>query len=190
MQYKNETIEKFLERLSSRDSMPGGGTASALVAAEGVSLIEMVCNLTIGKEKYKEYESIIINIKNKSENNKKTFLFYMDEDAKIFKAIEKVFAMPKNTEEEKKIYKVEMEKACKKCCEIPKKIIDLCNESQKLVLEAKGKSNKSAESDLEVAEILLDAAKKSAWQNILINLKYITDENFKNCMSKIKENVD
>lgn len=178
MQYKNETIEKFLEKLSSSESMPGGGTAAALTAAEGVSLIEMVCNLSIGKEKYKEYESLIINIKNSCEENKKTFLYYMDEDAKLFKEIEKVFALPRSTEEEKKIYKKEMEKACKICCDIPKKIIELCDKSLKLVLEAKGKSNKSAASDLEVAEILLIAAKKSAWQNILINLKYILDEEF------------
>ena len=47
--YKVESIEKFLNRLSSNDSMPGGGVASALVAANGVSLGLMVCNLTIGK---------------------------------------------------------------------------------------------------------------------------------------------
>ena len=52
--YKDEKIEEFIKKLSSSDSMPGGGVVSSLIAANGISLTIKVCNLTIGKEKYKQ----------------------------------------------------------------------------------------------------------------------------------------
>ena len=52
MDYKNLKIEEFLEKLSSTESMPGGGTVAALVGANAVSCALKVCNLSLGKEKY------------------------------------------------------------------------------------------------------------------------------------------
>ena len=98
MEYKNLTIENFLEKLGSSDSMPGGGVASSLVASCGISLTLMVCNLTIGKEKYKEYEELVLKVKKEAEELKKEFLELMDKDAETFKIMENVFAMPNVTE--------------------------------------------------------------------------------------------
>mgnify|MGYP000479550870 CR=1 FL=1 len=43
----NQFVEKLLEA-----SVPGGGSVSAMVGALGAALMEMVANLTIGKETY------------------------------------------------------------------------------------------------------------------------------------------
>ena len=89
--YKDYTIKHFIEKLSSSDSMPGGGVASALTAAIGISLTIMVCNLSIGKEKYKKYEELIKSNKLKAENLKNIFLDLMDKDAENFKCMEEVY---------------------------------------------------------------------------------------------------
>lgn len=178
MEYKNLTIENFLEKLGSSDSMPGGGVASSLVAANGISLTLMVCNLTIGKEKYKEYEELVLKVKKEAEELKKEFLGLMDKDAETFKIMENVFAMPNVTEEEKSLRKEKMQEACKTCCLVPKKVIKKALRGIEITESIVGKSNKSAESDLVVGKNLLDAAVKGAWENIAINLKYISDENF------------
>ena len=178
MEYKNLTIENFLEKLGSSDSMPGGGVASSLVASCGISLTLMVCNLTIGKEKYKEYEEQVLKVKSEAEELKKEFLELMDKDAETFKVMEKVFAMPNITEDEKKFRKEKMQEACKICCLVPKEVIEKALRGIEITESIVGKSNKSAESDLVVGKNLLDAAIKGAWENIAINLKYITDENF------------
>ena len=99
--YRNETIESFLKSLSSSDSMPGGGVVSALVAANGISLILMVINLSIGREKYINYEELLLESKNKSLQLKEDFLELMDKDAENFKTMEKVFKMNNKTNEEK-----------------------------------------------------------------------------------------
>ena len=189
MNYKDLKIEEFLDKLSSSDSMPGGGVASALVAANGISLIMMVCNLSIGKEKYKENEQLIISSKEKCESLKKDFISLMDKDAENFKVMEEVFAMPKGTEEEKQMRKEAMQNACKKCCEVPKEIILKCLEGIEISNSLKNKTNTSAASDLEVGNILLIAAAGGAWDNIEINLKYIEDKQFVEKFNNIKKTL-
>ena len=179
MGYKNDKIEEFLAKLSSSDSMPGGGVASSLVAANGISLTLMVCNLTIGKEKYKENEALVLKVKKDAEELKEKFLELMDKDAETFKIMEKVFLMPRSTEDEKRLRKEKMQEACKTCCLVPKELIENALRGIEITESIYGKSNVSAESDLQVGSILLKAAIEGAWQNILTNLRYIEDEHFK-----------
>ena len=102
----------------------------------------------------------------------------MDKDAETFKVMEKVFAMPNATDDEKKIRKEKMQEACKSCCLAPKEMIEKALHAIEITNSIYGKSNKSAESDLRVANILLRSAIEGAWQNILINLKYIEDDKY------------
>ena len=46
-----QSMDTFLKTLSSSAPVPGGGGASAYVAAVGMSLGSMVANLTTGKKK-------------------------------------------------------------------------------------------------------------------------------------------
>ena len=62
--------------------------------------------------------------------------------------------------------------------------MEKAKDGSKLIDSLKGKSNVSAASDLEVGSIFLKAAIAGAWDNVLINLKYIKDEQF------IKEQMD
>jgi len=57
--YEDMTISAFLEELSSATPAPGGGSVAALSGAMAASLVLMVCNLTISKEKYAENEQEI-----------------------------------------------------------------------------------------------------------------------------------
>ena len=53
------TIQEFLDVLSSKEPVPGGGGASALAGALGNALGQMVANLNIGKKKYAGVEEEI-----------------------------------------------------------------------------------------------------------------------------------
>lgn len=187
--YKENRIKEFLDRLSSSDSMPGGGVASSLVAANGISLILMVCNLTIGKERYKENETLVVSVKEEAEKLKEKFLELMDKDAETFKVMEKVFAMPNSNEEEKKSRKEKMQEACRICCETPREMIEHALRGIELANSILGKSNRSAESDLIVGKTLLKAAIEGAWENIAINLRYINDENFVKEYESFKQKI-
>jgi formiminotetrahydrofolate cyclodeaminase len=51
-------VNEYLDVLKSDAPAPGGGSASALAAAQGMALLCMVCDLTLGKEKYAEYQEV------------------------------------------------------------------------------------------------------------------------------------
>jgi len=46
--YLNGSIKEYLKDLAARKPAPGGGSAAALSAAVGASLISMVANYTVG----------------------------------------------------------------------------------------------------------------------------------------------
>ncbi len=50
---------------------PGGGSVSALVGALGAALTSMVCNFTVGKEKFKDVETEVSQILSESEELRK-----------------------------------------------------------------------------------------------------------------------
>ena len=50
------TVQDFVEQLASASPTPGGGSASAFVGAVAAGLVEMACNLTIGREKFRDVE--------------------------------------------------------------------------------------------------------------------------------------
>ena len=54
--YIEDSLKKYIDDLSAKLPAPGGGSAAALTGALGVSLILMVLNYTVGKEKYKKFE--------------------------------------------------------------------------------------------------------------------------------------
>ncbi|MGE5633140.1 MAG: cyclodeaminase/cyclohydrolase family protein [Caulobacteraceae bacterium] len=48
-----KSCNEFIQELSSKSPVPGGGGAAAYVGALGMALGNMVGNLTLGKKKYK-----------------------------------------------------------------------------------------------------------------------------------------
>ncbi len=49
MKIAQKTCIEFVDVLASKEAVPGGGGAAALVGSIGMALGSMVCNLTIGK---------------------------------------------------------------------------------------------------------------------------------------------
>jgi len=49
MNFKTKTLQAYLEQLSRKEPVPGGGSAAALTAALGAGLISMVTNYSIGR---------------------------------------------------------------------------------------------------------------------------------------------
>ena len=84
MKISEKTCIEFVNVLASKSAVPGGGGAAALVGAIGMALGSMVCNLTIGKKKYAEYEESVNEILVKAREIEKKLLSMIDKDAKNF----------------------------------------------------------------------------------------------------------
>lgn len=151
--YYNKSIKRYLDDLAARIPAPGGGSASALTAALGASLISMVVNFTIGKPRYLKFEKELKNTLASSEKLRKEFLNLVDLDVVAYKS-----------------------KDMRKALNVPFMLARLCFEAVKLCPPLVKKSNIYLISDVAVAVVLLESAFTSAFFNVEINLKYLKDE--------------
>lgn len=169
-------VEEFLNDLGSHLPAPGGGAAAALAAAMGAALISMVCNLTIGKKQYEQYETEMIQIKQNAQRLKDEILVLMDADAQAFSDLMESFKLPSNTDaEKKKRTELIQSKTCQ-AAEVPAKIAESCLEIAVLAEKIAGRSNKNLESDIKVAMDMAEAGLNSAITNIKVNLPGIKDQ--------------
>lgn len=178
MKLADMTVSAFVDLMASDAPAPGGGSAAALEGALGAALTAMVCALTVGKKKYAEHEALATGAQKKADDLKARFVDVIDRDTEAFNAVSAVFAMPKETDEEKAMRQVAMQSALQGCTKTPFEMMELSVETLELISTLIGKTNASAASDLGVAALSLKAAVQGAWLNVLINLGGIKDESF------------
>ena len=150
--YKDESLKKYLEDLSAKLPAPGGGSAAALTAALGASLLSMVVNFTLGKAKYAQYENDLKTALLKTENLRGEFLNLVDLDVQAYKS-----------------------RNLRNALDVPFVLARLCFEGMKLCPPLIKKGNINLISDVAVAAVLLESAFTAAYFNVEINLKSIAD---------------
>jgi len=178
MKLIDKSIREFNEVLASEIPAPGGGSAAALEGAIGAALIGMVASLTVGRKKYSEHDSFMKDIRKRADELRKKMLDIIDRDTEAYNMVSNVFAMPKNTDDERAIRFDAMQNALKACTITPFEMIQCAYEGLVLIAEMFGKHNTNAASDLGVAVLSLKASAEGAWLNVLINLDGIRDEIF------------
>lgn len=171
-------VAQFVDVMASDAPAPGGGSASALEGAVGAALTAMVCALTIGKKKYADVQDLAAESMEKANDLKARFVDVMDRDTEAFNAVSAVFAMPKDTDEQKAARKAAMQEALKGCTKTPFEMMQLACETLELTRSLVGRLNASAASDLGCSALSLRAAIQGAWLNVLINISGIADEAF------------
>lgn len=169
-------VGNYLEILGSDAPAPGGGSVSALAGAQGIALMNMVCQLTVGKAKYAEFEPLCLSAKEKGEQIGAELTEAIDKDTAAFNLVSAAFKLPKTTEEEKAVRSKAIGEATLEATEVPFRVMGLSFEGLQLVESLVGKTNLNAASDLGVAAINLMAAVKGAWFNVLINLPGVKEE--------------
>lgn len=191
MKIAQKSCIEFVDVLASKSAVPGGGGAAALTGSIGIALGSMVCNLTIGKKKYAEYEESVKCILEKARILEKELLDMIDEDAECFLPLSKAYGLPSSTEEEKKVKNETMESALKTACEVPIKIVNVCYEAIKLHEDLVDKGSRLAISDVGVGVQCLRAAILSGQLNVFININSIKDgqyvETVRNEVNKLVE---
>lgn len=178
MDFTKYTCEEFVDVLSTKAPVPGGGGASALVGALGCALGNMVGSLTVGKKKYADVEENIIALKEKADVLQKELLRLVEEDAKVFEPLSKAYGMPKETEEEKAEKARVMAVVLKDACSVPMEIMRKCCEAVELIEEFAAKGSVIALSDAGVGAAFCKAALLGASLNVFINTKSMMDREY------------
>ena len=165
------TIQEFLDVLSSKEPVPGGGGASALAGALGNALGQMVSNLTIGKKKYALVEDEIKELAERMKGIQGQFTQLADQDAKVFAPLAKCYSLPSGTEEEK-AYKAEvMEARLLDASLVPMEIMEKAAEMLEIMDILADKGSRMAVSDVGVGVQFIRTALLGAVMNVYINTR-------------------
>lgn len=176
MKLVDMTVKNYLDVLKSEAPAPGGGSVSALSAAQGAGLVAMVCDLTIPKEKYAEYKDLCQSVKAEILEVFDELVIGIDKDTEAYNKVSAAFKLPKGTDEEKATRSKAIQEATIIATEVPYETMELCMKGIEITAKIVGKSNPNASSDLGVAALNLLAGIKGAYLNVMINLPGIKSE--------------
>ena len=167
MDMTTKSCREFVEVLASSEPAPGGGGASALVAALGTALGNMVGSLTVGKKKYADVEAEIVALKAKCDALQNELLDQVPADAEGFVPLAKAYGIPKDDPSRPEI----MEKATITACQVPMHIMELCCESLDAIAVFAAKGSRLAVSDAGCGAAIVKSALQAASLNVFINTK-------------------
>lgn len=173
MTYAETTIEEFVEGIAAGEATPGGGAAAAIAGATGAGLVEMVCNLTIGREAYADVEDDLVDIRADLEDRRARLLALADEDSAAFEA---VMAAYRTDEVEGRAAAIEA--ASKRATEVPLETAEACLAVLEHAVEVTRVGNENAVTDGGTGSLLVNAALQAALYNVAVNLGSIEDEAF------------
>ncbi len=175
MKNMNEkSLSDFLDALSSKAPVPGGGGASALIGAIGISLCSMVANLTSGKQKYVEYQSDIDNILSRASVSIPLLLSLIEKDAEVFEPLANAYNIPKEYPNRNEI----LENALVTACSVPMAILKEVANVINIIEQLSFKGSKLALSDVGVAASACRCAMEGAVMNIYINTKLMKNHDY------------
>lgn len=163
------SLNEFSEKLFSKEAVPGGGGASALVGALAVSLGAMAANLTLGKEKYAEYTEELSTNLEKAEKLRLRLLELIEEDAVGFGEINKAYKLKPRDE-------ALIEKALVSAVAPPLKMMEAIKEVIDILIVFSDKTSILVVSDVGVGAKFAEAALKSAYLNVVVNAALMKDE--------------
>lgn len=175
MSYGPLPIEGFLDRLASHEPTPGGGTAAALAGATASALAEMVLQLTLGREKFKDAEPQLAPLLPDARELRAEFLRLADEDSRAYEAFVAAGRLPKGTSAEQDARKAAMQRAALWAAEVPLHTAQAALEALRILAKLARLGNPSARSDALVGAWHAWAAFQGGRLNVLANLDSLGD---------------
>lgn len=175
---KNLSLEDFLDRLASNASTPGGGSAAGLMGAMGAALVSMVCNFTVGREKYQAVDAEMRALLAEAERARGELTELIAADVAAFDEVMAAYRLPKDTESEKVARTAAIQRALRAASDVPLECARQCARVIAQSRRAAEAGNANVISDAGVAVMAAYAGLRSAALNVYINAGAITDRAF------------
>ena len=170
------TSKDFLTALASSAPAPGGGGGAAMAGALAAALASMVCNLTIGKEKFAAQECEVKALLQEAEQVRQDLLALVEDDAAVFNSFMACYKLPKATDAEKAARTAAIRAAAKQAAEVPLAIAKASYKVLQLAHRLVIIGNPGVITDGACSALLARAALRCAEYNVRINLGLTKDE--------------
>ncbi|BBB92326.1 MAG TPA: cyclodeaminase/cyclohydrolase family protein [Methylomusa anaerophila] len=172
------TVKDFIEELAADSPAPGGGSVSALAGSMAAGLLNMVLNLTVGREKFAAAEGELMPLKAETEKLYKRLTELINIDTDAFNGVMAALKLPKKTEEQKQTRAAEIQLAYKQAADIPLEVAGHCLSVLKICPAILAKGNPNSLSDAGVAVQMAYAGLQGAIMNVKINISSIQDTEY------------
>ncbi|MFI4941900.1 MAG: glutamate formimidoyltransferase [Burkholderiales bacterium] len=183
------SVRAFVEELGARSPAPGGGSASALVAAMGAALGAMVGWMTYGKRKFEAKDAAMRRLIPPLDEAMKALLPLVDKDTRAFDAYLAAVSLPKDTEQEKAARHAAMQAGLQAAVQVPLEVMRTADRCWEAMVEMAREGNFASRSDLEVGAKALEAGVWGASRNVAINLPGIEDAAFRSATGQESERL-
>ncbi|XP_038605736.1 formimidoyltransferase-cyclodeaminase [Tachyglossus aculeatus] len=182
----SKSLNAFVREVGARSAAPGGGSVSAAISAMGAALGSMVGLMTYGKRQFEDLDPIMRKLISPFHQTMNELIVMVDSDSDAFSSYTEAMKMPKNTPEEKEQRAAAVQRGLKKAVGVPLSLAEKVNALWPTLKEMALYGNLACKSDLQVAAKALETGVFGAYCNVLINLKDVTDEQFK---TQIQEKI-
>jgi formiminotetrahydrofolate cyclodeaminase len=172
------SVREFSERLASNDPTPGGGSAAALAGALGAGLVSMVCNFTVGREKYADVDEEMRAVLARSEELRRELERAADDDVTAYGSYSEAQRMARDSDEERAVRDAALDAALRESTLVPLGVAERCAEVLELAVRAAELGNRFLISDAAVGAEVAAAGGSSAALNVRLNLGGIDDQAF------------
>lgn len=185
------SCEGFVEALSSKAPAPGGGGAAALVGAIGAGLGDMVGGFTVGKPKYADVESQLVELMLDADDLQAHLLTLVEADAQAFMPLSAAYGLPSATDEEK-AHKAQVLEAClRDATAVPLDTMRACARAIELCKRFAALGSPLVISDAGCGVTLCKAALQAASLNVFVNTRLMADRvHAEACNAQARELLD
>jgi len=182
MSIYEKSVNDYLDVAASKSATPGGGSVSAVVAANAAAMVSMVANLTIGKKGYDDCQDLAKEVLDGATKAIADLKELTARDMQAFDQFMAAWRLPSDTDDQRRKKEEAMEKAAQNASTAPLEICKVCREILKLAASLAPVGNKTAISDVGVGAYVAEAALNSAMLSVDINLPSIHDEAFRSML--------
>lgn len=177
-QLLDKTVGQFLAELSSGTPTPGGGSVAALSGALAAGLITMVCDLTIGRKQYADFEGEARGLRERAGALQTELQTLAQDDITAFDSLTAVYKLPRTTDADAAARRAAIQKVLRHVTDIPLRSARAAAGLLPLCAPLARHGNRNAVSDVGVAVLLIRAAVPAALLNVDINLATMEDQFF------------
>lgn len=170
------SLRELLDRLASRDPIPGGGSAAALSGAMAAALVSMVAELTIGRPDAAERDGELREVRDGAQLHRTELLALAEQDADAYDSVVAARRMPRATDVETAARAAAIRDATLAATRAPLRTAERAAEVLELAARIAPIGNRNAASDAGVAAQLASAAVRGAILNVSINLPYLAED--------------
>jgi len=181
------SVAQFVRQVSARTAAPGGGSVAALCAALGAALASMVGKMTYGKRQWEHLDADMRRLIPRFHDVVDQLVAAVDADTDAFSDYMAALKLGRGSPEAQAARTAAMQAGLRAAVAVPLRLMRQLETLWQPLRELAPLGNIATKSDLQVAVRCLATASWGAFHNVQINLKDITDSEYRQTTLQVAE---